>query len=192
MQANETLMKVADSWCSATPEAKLLLIEDYFVQLKTLGNPQQQDQLKELYDRILAELDFISKNLQQEPQYFSRLIATWSQKYSGVRLLLVIDQFEELLTRSQDDPESANQIEQQDGNRPTEQKGWQQFLEVLRIAIADHSQTLHLLLTLRSDFEPQFLTLALKPYWKDARFPVHAMTSDELRQAIENPALITD
>lgn len=188
LQANETLMKVADSWCSATPEAKLLLIEDYFAQLETLGTSQQKDQLKELYDRILAELDSVSQQLQQEPQYFSRAIATWSQKHSGVRLFLVIDQFEELLTRSQDDRKSSNQTQEQEGES-TEQKEWQEFLEVLRIAIADHPQTLRLVLTLRSDFEPRFLTSTLEPYWKDARFPVRAMTSDELRQAIENPAL---
>ena len=189
LQADETLIKVADSWCSATPEAKLLLIEDYFAQLETLGNPQQKAQLKDLYDRILAELDVVSQQLQQEPyEYFSRAIATWSQKHSGVRLFLVIDQFEELLTRSQDDRKSSNQTQEQEGES-TEQKEWQEFLEVLRIAIADHPQTLRLLLTLRSDFEPRFLTSTLEPHWKDARFPVRAMTSDELRQAIENPAL---
>jgi len=191
------LMKIADFWCSATPEAKLLLIEDYFAQLGMLGNPQQQKQLKSLHDRILAEVDAVSHHLQQDPQSFSRAIAAWSQKHPGIQLVLVIDQFEELLTRSQDDRESPNQTEQQDGvhgvslkeNRPTELKEWQKFLEVLRIAIKDHAQTLRVVLTLRSDFEPRFLSSALERYWKDARFPVRAMTSDELRQAIENPAL---
>ncbi|MHC5771641.1 MAG: nSTAND1 domain-containing NTPase, partial [Nostoc sp.] len=43
--------------------------------------------------------------------------------------------------------------------------------------------------TLRSDFEPRFLNSeALKSYWTHARFPVRAMRSDELRQAIERPA----
>ncbi|HEY9657064.1 MAG TPA: hypothetical protein V6C65_01275, partial [Allocoleopsis sp.] len=37
--------------------------------------------------------------------------------------------------------------------------------------------------------EPRFLSSALESYWKEARYPVWAMTSDELRQAIENPAL---
>jgi hypothetical protein len=42
---------------------------------------------------------------------------------------------------------------------------------------------------LRSDFEPRFLSSeALKSYWTQARFPVRAMRSDELRQAIERPA----
>lgn len=191
-QTDETLIKVADSWCNAKPEAKLLLIEDYFTQLDVLleksGNSQQRKRLKDLYDRILAEIDSVSKQLEQEQQYFSYLLATWSQQHSGVRLILVIDQFEELLTRSQDDRESSNQSDQQ-GKHSTDQKEWQKFLERLRIAIENHPQTLRLVLTLRSDFEPRFLSSALEEYWKNARFPVRAMTSDELRQAIENPAL---
>ncbi len=188
LQADETIIKLADSWYSATPEAKLLLIEDYFAQLVMLCDLRQKEHLKALYDKILAELDSVSQNLQKEPQYFSDEIATWSQKHPGVRLLLVIDQFEELLTRSQDDHESHNQTEQQEGDRPSERE-WQRFLEALRIAIVEHAQTLRLVLTLRSDFEPRFLSSALDSYWKDARFPVRVMTSDELRQAIENPAL---
>jgi WD40 repeat protein len=43
--------------------------------------------------------------------------------------------------------------------------------------------------TLRSDFEPRFLDSPLQAYWQAARFPVRAMNSDELRQAIEGPAL---
>jgi WD40 repeat protein len=193
VQPDETLIKVADLWCNAKPEAKLLLIEDYFTQLDALleksGNSQQRKRLKDWYDRILTEIDSISKKLEQERQYLSRLVAIWSQQHSGVRLVLVIDQFEELLTRTQDNRNHPDQTKQQETNRPTEKKEWQKFLEVLRIAIAEQCQTLRLVLTLRSDFEPRFLSSALEPYWKDARFPVRAMTSDELRQVIENPAL---
>jgi WD40 repeat protein len=185
---NETLRKVADSWCNAEPEVKLLLIEDYYTLLEALVNPQQRDYLKNLYGQILKTLGSVSEQLKNEPQYFKQVISTWQQKYTSMRLFLLIDQFEELLTRSQDDRESFNQTQEQAGES-TEQKEWQEFLEVVRIAIADEPQTLRLLLTLRSDFEPRFLTSALEPYWKDARFPVRAMTSDELRQAIENPAL---
>ena len=188
-QTDETLMKVATSWCGATPEVKLLLIEDYFAQLKELGNQQQRDQLKDLYDQILAELGAVNQEFQKEPKYLSRVIAAWSRKHPRVQLLLVIDQFEELLTRGQDDRESRNQTKQQEDVHPGEQKEWQKFLEVLRSAIENHPQTLRLVLTLRSDFEPRFLSSALESYWKDARFPVRAMNSDELRQVIENPAL---
>jgi WD40 repeat protein len=131
------------------------------------------------------ELDLVSQQLQLEPQYFSQAIAVWQHKHPSTRLLLVIDQFEELLTRSQGDREHSQQGE----SGATETQDWQQFLKVLSIAIADHPQALRLVLTLRSDFEPRFLSSALAPYWQDARFPMRAMTLDELRQAIENPAL---
>jgi WD40 repeat protein len=130
-------------------------------------------------------LDLVSQKLQQEPQYFSQVIGAWHHTHPETQLLLVIDQFEELLTRSQGDRE----LSQQSKSGDTGTQDWQQFLKVLGIAIADHPQTLRLVLTLRSDFEPRFLSSALAPYWQEARFPTRAMTLDELRQAIENPAL---
>lgn len=199
-QVDETLVKVADLWNQATPEARLLLIEDYFEQLKTLVKPQQQEHIKQLYDQILETLNSVSKKLQNDPQYFSHTISTWSQQHPNVKLLLVIDQFEELLTTSQAkseqvqsvEPESA-QVVPQNKNQPEQQsqkrKEWQTFLDVLRVAIAEQPQTLRLVLTLRSDFEPRFLNSPLEPYWKEARFTVQAMNQNELRQAIENPAL---
>lgn len=199
-QCNEIFVKVADLWNQATPEARLLLVEDYFDQLKTLVKPQQQEQIKQLYEQILETLNAVSEKLQNDSKYFSHAIATWSQQHPGVKLLLVIDQFEELLTTSQDkrepvqsvEPESAKVVPQNE-NQPEQQsqkrKEWQTFLDVLRVAIAEQPQTLHLVLTLRSDFEPRFLNSPLEPYWKAARFTVQAMNQNELRQAIENPAL---
>src|SRR4028118_2065908 len=73
--------------------------------------------------------------------------------------------------------------------RAAESQPWLQFLEVLREAIVKCPQQLHIVLTLRSDFEPRFLSSPLSADWKDARFPVRAMNLDELRQAIEGPAL---
>ncbi|HEY9661303.1 MAG TPA: hypothetical protein V6C65_22845, partial [Allocoleopsis sp.] len=140
---DEALLKVADCWCNATPEARLLLIEDYFAQLEKLGNPQQQEHLNNLHDRILEALNSISKELQQDLHWFSQLIASWSHNHPGVRLFLVIDQFEELLTSSQDDRKSPDQTKEQE-DKSAEQKEWQKFLEVLRIAIAEHPQTLRL------------------------------------------------
>lgn len=137
-----------------------------------------------------GELETLSQQLQQDPQHLSRAITTWSQRQPGVRLVLVIDQFEEVLTAGQGGGEDDRM-----GHRGTAQievaeaSMGQRFLEALRVAIADHPQTLRLILTLRSDFEPRFLRSALAPHWQAARFPLRAMTSDELRQAIENPAL---
>jgi hypothetical protein len=83
---------------------------------------------------------------------------------------LVIDQFEELITICK-------------------QQEREQFLHFLTQVVDAYPQQLRLLLTLRSDFEPRFLDSALKVHWTGARFPVRAMRSDELRQAIERPAL---
>jgi WD40 repeat protein len=86
------------------------------------------------------------------------------------KLLLVVDQTEELFTICRDEPEQQN------------------FLYLLAQLLKKYPQQLHIVLTLRSDFEPQFRNLALEPYWQKARFMVPAMTRDELRTAIEKPA----
>src|SRR4028118_2191066 len=75
------------------------------------------------------------------------------------------------------------------GERAAEPQPWLPFLQVLRGAIVECPQQLHIVLTLRSDFEPRFLSSPLSAYWKDARFPIRAMNLEELRQAIEGPAL---
>ncbi len=112
----------------------------------------------------------LSEELKQTPREFLAVIANWGQIPANAKLLLVIDQFEELITI----------CKKQERER---------FLNFLGEALAAHSQQLCLVLTLRSDFEPRFLDSALKAYWMNARFPVRAMRADELRQAIERPAL---
>ena len=97
-------------------------------------------------------------------------LSVWFQEHPHTRLLTVVDQFEELITLCRDQQERKN------------------FLDVLAEAIATHPTQLHLVLTLRSDFEPQFRNTALETDWQGARFVVPAMTREELRQAIEAPA----
>jgi WD40 repeat protein/tetratricopeptide (TPR) repeat protein len=97
-------------------------------------------------------------------------LANWFKEHPKANLLLIVDQFEELITLCRDDQER------------------QQFLETLAGAIATYPHQLHLVLTLRSDFEPQFRNTALEKDWQTARFVVSAMTREELRQAIEEPA----
>ncbi|BAY37628.1 WD-40 repeat-containing protein [Nostoc sp. NIES-2111] len=188
-QINETLIKVVELWSSATPEAKLLLIEDYLAQLETLCLPEERQLLVSLYDEILARLNSLLGHLQQYPQYLISAIKTWSQNHPNIKLLLVIDQFEELITASHETQADRRESNETGGSSTTEPKQWQPFLEMLRGAIAACPEELRVVLTLRSDFEPRFLDSPLKSYWKDARFPVRAMNSDELRQAIEGPAL---
>jgi WD40 repeat protein len=180
--------KLAERWNKANSEAKLLLILDYFEQLQGLFRlqSQEQTQLSSLHDEINNTLKPLTENLQHQPESFIELMTAWSQNHPKTKLLLVIDQFEELITMSQDDRESGEQSDSQEQDR---QKQWQRFLTLLRIALAKYRRQLHVIVTLRSDFEPRFLNSALKAQWKDARFPIRAMNSDELRDAIEGPAL---
>lgn len=122
---------------------------------------------------------------------------------TGTNLLLVIDQFEELVTQCRDQAER------------------EQFLQQLSEQLEKYSGKLHLVLTLRSDFEPQLresveaefknhqnLELLLnaqqpsqptgveskqepeKRIWDAARFIVPPMTREELQEVIEAPAAV--
>jgi WD40 repeat protein len=97
-------------------------------------------------------------------------LATWMELNPQSKLLLVIDQFEELITLCKEKQER------------------ELFLNFLAEAVKNYSQQLRLVLTLRWDFESQFRDTALKQYWIAARFIVPPMTRTELRQAIEEPA----
>lgn len=105
-----------------------------------------------------------------EAEMLTQYMATWSRKHPGMKLLLVIDQFEELITLCRDEKER------------------EQFQDGLARAVTAYPKQLRLVLTLRSDFEPQFQDGLLKNYWKAARFMVPSMTRAELREAIEEPA----
>ncbi|MEG4595348.1 caspase family protein [Microcoleus sp. F8_C2] len=193
-------VKLAESWNSATSEAKLLIVEDYFEQLLAFSHnlqEQEKKQLSQLYRAIFEQLESLSNRLQNEPQHLTRVIRKWSETHLDIKLLLTIDQFEELITMSQEsqtethggDRQKSDSRNETAGDRAAESQPWLPFLQVLREAIAECPQQLHIVLTLRSDFEPRFLSSPLLAYWTDARFPVRALNLDELRQAIEGPAL---
>ena len=102
-------------------------------------------------------------------------LTTWLQQNPQSKLLLVIDQTEELLTLCRNEQERKD------------------FLELLADLVANYSENLHsenlrIVLTLRSDFEPQLSNSVLEPYWYSSRFIVPAMTREELRACIEEPA----
>jgi WD40 repeat protein len=181
-QEAEKFAQITTTWNQDTHAAKQLLIVEHFETLyalcQTQKEPQfQQQQLKEVF---LTCLNPLTQRLQSAPNSLVEIVKAWSQKHPGVNLLLVIDQFEELITltrKAQSNPQS---------NTPEE---WQQFLQLLETTLAVALPQLRIIVTLRSDFEPRFLNSeALKSYWTKARFPVRAMRSDELRQAIEEPA----
>ncbi len=89
---------------------------------------------------------------------------------TGQRKLLFIDQFEELYTQCPDGEIRAD------------------FLRRLR-KLMDSEDPLKVVLTLRSDFEPRLAASEeLGELLAPARYPVPAMTSEELREVIEEPA----
>ncbi len=111
-------------------------------------------------------------------------ITEWISSNCDTNLLLVIDQSEEIITQCHDDEER------------------ERFFSELAQAIATHPQQLRVVLTIRSDFEPQLRDSILqslpntlqirntiiKNHWQAARFIVPAMTRLQLRDAIEKPA----
>lgn len=87
------------------------------------------------------------------------------------KILLVIDQAEELFTQCRD------------------QKQRQEFLSFLDNLVKEYSQNIQIVLTLSSEFEPQFQDHpSLKEYWTAGRFFIPEMNREELREAIEKPA----
>ena len=86
------------------------------------------------------------------------------------RLLLVIDQFEELITlaRSSADRERT--------------------LALLASLITEHADSLRIVLTIRTDFEPNFDRSAFGDRWLAGRFVVPPMSRENLRDVIEKPA----
>jgi WD40 repeat protein len=112
----------------------------------------------------------LDSTLAMENSVAEEKIAAWMEQNPQLKLLLVVDQLEELITLCRDEQEREH------------------FLELLARLIAKYSEQLRLVLTLRSDFEPQFRNSTLEQYWQPARFIVPAMTREELRSCIEEPA----
>jgi WD40 repeat protein len=105
-----------------------------------------------------------------EPADLSAAVAGWRTQNVGKKLLLCIDQLEELVTMDA---------------APADQK---RFLEILAKALADHGEQLRVVMTLRSDFEPHFFDLLSPKSGQQVRFLVRPLNRSELRQVIEGPA----
>src|SRR5262249_26235082 len=109
-----------------------------------------------------------------DPQALTRRVAEWiaTDEQKTARLLLVVDQFEELITVCIDADERG------------------QFLSLLDRALAAHPDRLRVVVTLRSDFEPQFAHSPLDKGWLASRIVVSAWSLDDYREAIEGPASV--
>ena len=97
-------------------------------------------------------------------------LANWFNNNPKAKLLVVIDQFEELITLCKSEER-------------------EQFEKLIKNSLDTYSDKIHVVITLRLDFEAQFQNSILKDFWNgDARFVVPPMTQDELREVIEKPA----
>ncbi len=127
----------------------------------------------------------LPKVKQQNPQEaLTQSITIWAEKNPNAQLLIFIDQSEEIITLCQNEDERK--------------AFFQQVLEALKA----HQDKVRVVLSLRSDFEPQvreaglqfvssdhsMKNTVLKKRWQRGRFIVPAMTRGELREAIEKPA----
>jgi WD40 repeat protein len=112
----------------------------------------------------------VKPDFHNDPQALGSLIKQWSDENPKAKLLFFVDQLEELVTMC---PHKKEQL---------------MFLRQLSEALTAHPQRLRIVLTVRSDFESQFLHSALEDRWRKARFIVPPMSQNELRQAIEGPA----
>ncbi len=202
---DEELKALFAKWRRTAPEDKLLLIIKHFNRLKELcGDEAKQQSLKDLRKIALSRSRLVLDNLEELKQYCNSaeregldnfyqkckkhiqdLSEDWKKdvkklgefivqncpENKQVKLLLVIDQFEQAIAQC----------------RQEERK---QFLNTLHSALKACPRQLRLVLTLRSDFQHYFENSAqLREYWEQACFPVKQMERDQLREAIEQPAL---
>lgn len=135
---------------------------------KQLLNSEEQKQLTSFYEECSKKIQDWSEEWQKDGEKFGKFVENYVK---DKKILLVIDQFEELITQCH-------------------QEERKQFLNALQAALKSSSQQLRLVLTLRDDFRHDFENCEqLQEYWKKACFPVTSMGRDQLREAIEQPAL---
>jgi WD40 repeat protein len=109
-----------------------------------------------------------ASTLQSDPSALS----SWVRKQTGAsNVILVVDQLEELVTISSHTGDAHD------------------FCALLEATIAGAGPNFRIVVTLRSDFEPQFSNSALKARWQSAKYSVPPMTQDELRHVIVQPAM---
>ncbi|NMG09759.1 caspase family protein [Brasilonema sp. UFV-L1] len=136
---------------------------------KQLLSTEEQEQLNSFHKECSQKIQDWSEEWREDGERFGKFI--FEKCFQDKKILLVIDQFEELITQ-------CNQEERK------------QFLNALQAALKSCSERLRIVLTLRDDFRHDFENSEqLQEYWKQACFSVAAMGREQLRQAIEQPAL---
>ncbi|WP_375340506.1 WD40 repeat domain-containing protein, partial [Plectonema radiosum] len=110
------------------------------------------------------------EEFEEELQTLYQSVKAWAKTHPNTKLLLIIDQFEELVSLTRNANERFK------------------FLTGLARAIKAFPEQLRIVVTLRNDFEPQFRNTPLEAYWTAARFLVPVMSREELRSCIVEPA----
>ncbi|MGB3509732.1 MAG: caspase family protein [Microcoleaceae cyanobacterium] len=135
-------------------------------------------------NNALQEAQFPEVTVPNPQQNLAHRIDIWAKNNPNSKLLLLIDQSEEIITLCQNEDDRK------------------QFFQQILTAIDAHRDKLRVVLSLRSDFEPQVRDAGfqfipkgysvkqteLKNRWKNGRFMVSPMTRGELREAIQKPA----
>jgi len=116
-----------------------------------------------------AEKNRNSFTQQKWIQEIAQIVASSPEYKLADRFLIVVDQVEELVTQCQADERA-------------------QFIERLCLLLTEFAGRIHIVLTLRNDFEPHIRNTVLQEYWKDGRFIVAPMSLEELKEVIERPA----
>lgn len=156
-----------------TGSGKSSLVKAGLLPLLRRENWQILGPMRPGYSPFAALVDTIISNGSQEKQTEQTLVEKlreWRQNHPTTRLLLVIDQFQELVTMCP---------------RQRERK----FIAWLRKLLTDRALNLEILLTLRSDFDPYFIKiLSDRDRTFLTKFWMEEMTQNELREVIEKPA----
>ncbi len=127
------------------------------------------DPLGQLTEHLRQEFKTQPDLKTNHPHGLAKFLTKWATDNPKKRLLLTIDQFEEMITACGEQERIT-------------------FLELLANALRVQPDWFRLVITLRTDFEPQLAYLPLKPYWEAGRFIVQPMNRRELQGAIEGPA----
>ncbi len=121
-------------------------------------------------DALAQAISILIPGTAVPPDGIEAAVAAWCDAHAGQRLLLLVDQCEELVTMAR--AASARD----------------EVTALLARLLDQHPLQLTVVLTLRTDFEPQFDRSALAPLWKDGRYVVPPMSRADLKAIIEAPA----
>ena len=128
---------------------------------------------EELASALLRVASERSSGLEDELRRDGRGLVRAAQRYlpEGAKLLLVVDQFEEIFTLVEDDKERS------------------EFLELLTTAVRDDRCDIRIVLTMRADFFDRPLRFGdFGDLLRDATVPIASPTEDSMRAIIEQPA----